>query len=44
MVTGTSKMLIPEPFTGSNDIESYITHSELLAKVETNGDAGPKRS
>ena len=34
MATGTSKMLLPEPFTGSIDIESYITHFELLAHVQ----------
>ena len=34
MATGTSKMLLPEPFTGSNDIESYITHFELLANLQ----------
>ena len=34
MATGTSKMLLPEPFTGSNDIDSYITHFELLANLQ----------
>ena len=34
VATGTSKMLLPEPFTGSNDIESYITHFELLANLQ----------
>ena len=33
MATGTSKMLLPEPFTGSNDIESFIPHFELLANL-----------
>ena len=34
MATGTSKMLLLEPFTGSNDIESCITHFELLANLQ----------
>ena len=34
MTTGTSKVLLSEPFTGSNDIESYITHFELLALLQ----------
>ena len=34
MTTGTSKKLLPELFTGSNDIESYITHFELLAHLQ----------
>ena len=34
MATGTSKMLLPEPLTGSNDIESYTTRFELLANLQ----------
>ena len=34
MASGTSKMLLPELFTGPNDIESYITHFELLANLQ----------
>ena len=35
MATGsTSRMLLPEAFTGSNDSESYVTHFELLAELE----------
>ena len=34
MTTGTSKMFLPEPFTGSNDIERYITHFKLLAHLQ----------
>ena len=33
MATSTSKTLIPEPFTGSNHIESDITHLELLERL-----------
>ena len=34
MATGsTSRMLIPEAFTGSNDSESYVTHFELIAEL-----------
>ena len=29
----TSRMLLPEAFTGSNDVESYVTHFELLAEL-----------
>ena len=32
--SSTSKMLLPEAFTGSNDLESYITHFELLAELQ----------
>ena len=35
MATGsTSRMLLPEAFTGSNDLESYLTHFELLAELQ----------
>ena len=35
MTTGsTSRMLLPEAFTGSNDSESYMTHFELLAELQ----------
>ena len=34
MTTGTSKLLLPEPFAGSNDLESYITFFELLAGLQ----------
>ena len=35
MATGlTSRMLLPEAFTGSNDLESYVTHFELLAALK----------
>lgn len=34
MAGNTSKMLLPEPFTGSNDFESYVTHFELLANLQ----------
>ena len=35
MATGsTSRMLLPEAFTGSNDLESYVTHFELLAELQ----------
>ena len=27
-------MLLPEAFTGSNDLESYVTHFELLAELQ----------
>ena len=27
-------MLLPEAFTGSNDLQSYVTHFELLAELE----------
>ena len=35
MATGlTSRLLLPEVFTGSNDLESYVTHFELLAELQ----------
>ena len=34
MASATSKFLLPEPFTGSNDLECYITHFELLAHLQ----------
>ena len=35
MATGsTSRMLLPEAFTGSNDLESYVTHFQLLAELQ----------
>ena len=35
MATGTtSRMLLPEAFTGSNDLESYVTQFELLAELQ----------
>ena len=35
MATGsTSRMLLPEDFTGSIDLESYVTHFELLAELQ----------
>ena len=35
MATGsTSRMLLPEAFTGSNNLESYVTHFELLAELQ----------
>ena len=34
MATGFSKKLLREPFTVSNDIESYISHFELLANLQ----------
>ena len=35
MATGsTSGMLLPEAFTGLNDLESYVTHFELLAELQ----------
>ena len=30
----TSRMLLPEAFTGSNNLESYVTHFELLAELQ----------
>ena len=30
----TSRMLLPEALTGSNDLESYVTHFELLAEIQ----------
>ena len=29
-----SKTLLPEPFTGSNDFEIYVTHFELLSQLQ----------
>ena len=35
MATGSnSRMLLPEPSTGSNDMESYVTHFELIAELQ----------
>ena len=35
MATGSiSRMLLPKPFTGSNDLESYVTYFELLAELQ----------
>ena len=35
MATGlTYRKLLPEAFTGSNDLESYVTHFELLAELQ----------
>ena len=34
MSTGFSKMLLREPLTVSNDIQSYITHFDLLAHLQ----------
>ena len=35
MATGSNcRMLLPEPFTGSNDLESYVTRFELLAEIQ----------
>ena len=34
MARHSSKTLLPEPFTGSNDFESYITHFELLSQLQ----------
>ena len=35
MATGsTSRMLLPEACTGSNDLESYVTHFELSAELQ----------
>ena len=34
MVQYSSKTLLPEPFTGSNDFESYVTHFELLSQLQ----------
>ena len=35
MATGsTSRMLLPEAFTVSNDLESYLMHFELLAELQ----------
>ena len=35
MTTGsTSRMLLPEALTSSNDFESYVTHFELIAELQ----------
>ena len=35
MATGSnSRMLLPETFPGSNDLETYVTHFELLAELQ----------
>ena len=34
MARHSSKALLPEPFTGSNDFESYVTHFELLSQLQ----------
>ena len=34
MARHSSKTLLPEPFTGSNDFESYIKHFELLSQLQ----------
>ena len=34
MARHSSKTLLPEPFTESNDFESYITHFELLSQLQ----------
>ena len=34
MVRHSSKTLLPEPFTGSHDFESYITHFEFLSQLQ----------
>ena len=34
MARHSSKTLLPEPITGSNDFESYITHFELLSQLQ----------
>ena len=34
MARHSSKTLLPEPFTGSNDFESYVTHFELLSQLQ----------
>ena len=30
----TSRVLLPEAFIGSNDLESYVTHFQLLAELQ----------
>ena len=30
----TSRMLLPEAFSGLNDLESYVTHFGLLAELQ----------
>ena len=34
MALHSSKTLLPEPFAGSNDFESYVTHFELLSQLQ----------
>ena len=34
MARHSSKTLLPELFTGSNDFESYVTHFQLLAQLQ----------
>ena len=34
MARHSSKTLLPEQFTGSNDFESYVTHFELLSQLQ----------
>ena len=35
MATGsTSRVQLPENFTGSNDLENYVTHFELLVELQ----------
>ena len=34
MAWHSSKTMLPEPFTESNDFESYITHFELLSQLQ----------
>ena len=34
MARHSSKTLLPEPITGSNDFESYVTHFELLSQFQ----------
>ena len=34
MARHSSKTLLPEPFTASNDFESYVTHFERLPQLQ----------
>ena len=34
MMRHSSKTLLPEPFTGSNNFESYVTHFEFLSQLQ----------
>ena len=34
MARDSSKTLLPEPFPGPNDFESYVTHFELLSQLQ----------
>ena len=34
MTRNSSKTLLPKPFTGSNNFESYVTHLELLWQLQ----------